>query len=153
MKTVADSEVRFVKQLIPTRSKPAGRMLAGDLMQVMYDAAHKVAHKHSGTDVTAVKVDEMVFLHPLHKGNALTVHAFLTFVGKSSMEVAVKVSVSDLPRNEEALTAYFVMVALNEQRPTPVLPLQLATEAEKARFAEGQRRYNSRRKPTGIHNG
>ncbi len=143
--SVADSEIRFSQ--LPSRIKPLGRVHAGDIMQMMYDAAHKVAQKHSGTDVTAVKVEEMVFLHPLHKGDMLTVHAFLTFVGKTSMEVGVNLYVSDLPEEKVALTACFVMVALDgKQRPSPVPPLLLTSEAEKIRFAEGRRCYDARRK-------
>lgn len=143
--SVADSEIRFSQ--LPSRIKPLGRVHAGDIMQMMYDAAHKVAQKHSGTDVTAVKVEEMVFLHPLHKGDMLTVHAFLTFVGNTSMEVGVNLYVSDLPEEKVALTACFVMVALDgKQRPSPVPPLLLTSEAEKIRFAEGRRRYDARRK-------
>jgi acyl-CoA hydrolase len=151
-KTVADSEVRFSKQMIPPRAKPVGRVHAGDIMQLMYNAAHKVAHKHAGCDVTAVRVDEMVFLRPLYKGAVVRAHAFLTFVGRTSMEVEVNLYDEDLADSKAVLTAYFVMVALDEaQRPKPVPPLLLASITEKARFAAGQERYSSREKLEGVH--
>ena len=49
----------------------------------------------------------------------------------------------------EALTAYFVMVALDtEGRPTEVPSLILATEEEERLFKEGQVRYKARRAST-----
>ncbi|MDR7868632.1 MAG: acyl-CoA thioesterase [Sporomusaceae bacterium] len=151
-KTVADSEVRFSKNLVPTRAHPGGRVNAGEIMQMMYNAAHKAAQKHSGTDVTAIAVDEMVFLNPLHVGSVVTVHAFLTFTGRTSMEVEVNLYLEDLPTTKAVLTSYFVMVALDEQqRPVAVPALQLTGDEEENRFAEGQRRYATRQKLKDVH--
>ncbi len=151
-KTVADSEVRFSKQIVPTRANPGGRVHAGEIMQMLYNAAHKAAQKHSGTDVTAVAVDEMVFLHPLHMGTVVTAHAFLTFTGKTSMEVEVNLYTEDLPETTAVLTAYFVMVALDaQQHPIPVPALEPKNDDERKRFDEGQRRYGARRKLKSVH--
>jgi acyl-CoA hydrolase len=141
-KNVAQSEVHFSKLMSPSHTNPAGRVHAGDIMQMMYHAAYKVANRHAGMDVTAVRVDELVFLHPIKIGTVITIHAFLTFVGKSSMEVAVNLYVEGLSPTTAALTAYFVMVALDEhQQPTSVPSLELLTEQEKIRFEEGRQRY------------
>jgi len=143
-KTIAYSEVHISKLISPSYTYPTGRVHAGEIMQIMYDAARKVAIKHAGSrDVTVIRVDEMVFLHPMCVGTVLTCHACLTFVGKTSMDVEVNVYVEGLGASKAALTSYFTMIALDEhQHPTPVPKLELITEAEKRRFTEGEQRYN-----------
>jgi len=141
-KTIAYSKVHISKLISPSHTYPTGRVHAGEIMQIMYDAAREVARKHAGRNVTAIRVDEMVFLHPMRVGTVLTCNAYLTFVGKTSMDVEVNVYVEGLEPSKAALTSYFTMVALDEHHhPTPVPALELITEAEKARYAEGKHRY------------
>lgn len=139
---VAYSEVHVTKILSASPSHPAGRVYAGEIMQLMYDTAHKAAYQHAGTDVTAVRVDEMVFLTPLHVGSAVSCHALLTHVGKTSMEIQVNLYIEGLFETKPALSAYFVMVALSQQQqPTTVPELELITEEEKIRFEAARQRY------------
>jgi acyl-CoA hydrolase len=143
MKNVAYSEVHISKLISPSHTHPGGRVHAGEIMQTMYDAAQKVASKHAGMDVTAIRVDEMIFLHPLRVGTVISCHAYLTFVGKTSMDVEVSLYVEGLEPSKAALISYFTMIALNDQQqPTPVPELKVITVAEKARYNEGKQRYN-----------
>jgi acyl-CoA hydrolase len=144
-KTVAQSETHFSKLISPSQSNPAGRVYAGEIMQIMYNAAHKVAHQHSDSDVTAAKVDEMVFLHPAFVGTVITCHAFLTFVGKTSMEVEVNLYSEGLSPTTPILSSYFVMVAMDEHHPKAVPALELTNDAERARFEAGKQRYLCRK--------
>lgn len=142
-KSIAYSEVRISKLVSPSHTHPGGRVHAGEIMQTMYDAAQKVASKHAGTDVTAIRVDEMVFLHPLRVGTVISCHAYLTFVGKTSMDVEVRLYVEGLEPSKAALISYFTMVALDDnQQPTIVPKLEIKTDAEKLRYEEGRQRYN-----------
>jgi len=142
-KNVSYSEVNISKLISPSPAQPTGRVHAGEIMQMMYDAARKVASKHAGTDVTAVRVDEMIFLHPLRVGTVITCHACLTFVGKTSMDVEVSLYVEGLEPSKAALKSYFTMVALDDsQHPIAVPELELTTDAEKKRFEEGRQRYH-----------
>ena len=88
-------------------------------MQIMYDAARDVASKHADTNVTAIRVDEMVFLSPIRVGTVISCHAYLAFTGKTSMDVKVNLYVEGLEPSKAALTSYFTMVALDKnQHPT-----------------------------------
>lgn len=141
-KTVAYSEVHNSKLVSPSPKYPTGRVHAGEMMQLMYDIAREVATKHAGTDVTAIRVDEMVFLHPARVGTVLTCHGYLTFVGRTSMDIEVNLYVEGLEPSKAALTSYFTMVALDQNHhPTAVPKLELTTEKEKIRFEEGKQRY------------
>lgn len=141
-KTVAYSEVHVSKLISPSPKYPTGRVHAGEMMQLMYDTAREVATKHADRNVTAIRVDEMVFLHPVRVGTVLTCHACLTFIGKTSMDIEVNLYVEGLEPSKAALTSYFTMVALDEnQHPTPVPELELTTDAERIKFEQGKQRY------------
>jgi acyl-CoA hydrolase len=75
------------------------------------------------------------------------VHGRITWVGKTSMEVELRVETENLLTGEILHTnsAYFVYVALDaDRKPTPVPRLRLESPEEERRFAEGQQRQEAR---------
>lgn len=121
-------------------------MRAGDIMQILYNIAHKVARQHSGTDVTAARVDEIVFYHPLLVGEVAEVCAFITFIGHTSMEIEVQLFNKSYPSTKPILQAFLTMVAIGEDHlPTPVPKLLLSSDEEHIRFDEGKARYLARK--------
>jgi len=131
--------------MLPSQANPAGNVHGGEIMKMMDTAAGVVAKRHARTNVVTARVDQLIFNRPIYVGNLVTCHAHLTFVGRSSMEVAVRVDVEDLDNempNICALTAYFTMVSLNSNgRSVAVPPLNLVSEEERARFEEGRQRH------------
>ena len=113
-------------------------------MKLMDTAAGVVALRHAHTAVVTARVDGINFYHPIKVGALVTVNAFLTFVGRSSMEVQVEVLTEDImtEKTTHALTAYFIMVALNDRgKPTEVPHLIVSSEKEKELWERGRRRY------------
>jgi acyl-CoA hydrolase len=147
-KTVDYSSIVMSSLMQPSQANPSGNVHGGEIMKMMDNAAGVVALRHSRTNSVTAKVDEIDFLFPIRIGNMVTCSAFLTYVGKSSMEVCVSVHVEDLTVEAPAvcaLTGYFTMVALDAAgRPTPVPPLLLATEVERMRFEEGRHRHEAK---------
>lgn len=156
-KTVADSTLEMSTVMQPNQANPAGNVHGGEIMKMMDNAAAVVAQRHSRTNVVTARVDELVFHQPIFVGNLVTCQAFLTYVGRSSMEVIVIVRVEDLYSDTQqhcALSAYFTMVALNAGgKPIPVLPLELVSDEERQRFEEGRQRYESykQKKQASLH--
>jgi uncharacterized protein (TIGR00369 family) len=150
IKTIKDSAVIMSMVMLPSQANVAGNVHGGEIMKLMDNAAYVVAHKHSRANVVTARVDELTFHQPIYVGNLVTCHAYLTFVGKSSMEVAVVVEVEDLYKENSrkcALTALFTMVALNAGGHPMIVPsLDLLNENEKAIFEEGKQRYEINRK-------
>lgn len=146
-KTVQDSAVVMSMVMLPHQANVAGNVHGGEIMKLMDNAAYVVAHRHARSNVVTARVDELTFHHPIMVGNLVVCHAYLTFVGKSSMEVAVVVEVEDLYKETSricALTAYFTMVALNAGgHPVRVPALKLSDEEEHIEFEEGQKRYEA----------
>jgi acyl-CoA hydrolase len=144
-KTVQHSAVTMSELILPHQANQLGNAHGGEIMKLMDTAAGVVALRHAHTAVVTARVDGINFYYPIRMGNLVTVNAFLTFVGHSSMEVQVEVLTEDIIREKttHALTAYFIMVALNDQgKPTKVPPLIVSSEKEKELWEKGRRRYD-----------
>ena len=147
-RTVGHSAVEMAQVMLPNQANPAGFVHGGELMKLMDNAAGVVSARHCRTNIVTGRVEDIVFHSPVRVGSLVIVRGRLTFTSRSSMEVQVRVETEELRSGDriEALTAYFVMVALDtEGRPTAVPSLILATEEEERFFKEGQARYRARR--------
>ena len=80
----------------------------------------------------------MSFLAPVLVGDLVYFKASINDVGRTSLEVGVRVEAENLLTGavRHISTAYIVYVAIDEQgRPTPVPPLLVETEQERKRQA------------------
>jgi acyl-CoA hydrolase len=97
--------------------------------------------------VVTLAIDSMTFHSPVHVGDLVSFNASLNWVGRSSMEVGVRV-VAENPLTGEQThtnTAYLVYIALDDDgRPTEVPRLILETDEERRRWAEGEARQRHR---------
>ena len=92
-------------------------------------------------------MDRVDFLHPVKMGQVMILHASVNYVGRTSMEVGVKVESEDLMTGlrEKTASAYTTFVALDERgRPAPVPPLVLEGPEQERRFREGAARREQR---------
>ena len=144
-KTVEQSKVTIGNLMQPEHANPSGNVHGGEIMKLMDHAAGIVAARHARKNVVTARVDQLEFHQPVHIGNLVTCSGYLTFVGRSSMEVFLTVTVEDVTKNDDpkvALTAYFTMVAINKDgRPEPVPKLAIRTPEEQVLFDEGKVRY------------
>ena len=144
-KTVEYSQVIMSIEMLPQHANAVGNVHGGEIMKLIDSAGGVVAHRHARRNVVTARVDELEFIHPIRVGNVVTCYGKLTFVGKSSMEISVTVTVEDVFRDEPAkiaLTAYLTFVSLDENRkPKEVSSLELVNEEERRLYEEGQQRY------------
>ena len=102
--------------------------------------------KKTVASVTA-SVDRVDFYNPINIGDLVTFYASVNLVGKTSMEVGVKVIAENILKGIKihANTLYFTMVALDENaRPTEVPELLLETGEHERRNTEAQHRRKQR---------
>lgn len=149
-RTVKQSEINLRNLMEPTHANIVGNVHGGEIMKLMDNAAGVAAARHSGTNVVTARVDKVEFLYPVHISDLVTFNAKLSFVGNSSMEVFVKVLVEDFTKENSAkiaATAFFTMVALDENgKPTAVPPLEITNAEERRLFEEGRERYLNNKK-------
>ncbi len=93
------------------------------------------AMRHARMNVVTASTDSVDFLHPIRKGQAICVEAFVTWTSHTSMEVFVKVLGENLYTGEKitCTTAFLTFVAIgNDGRPHPVPPVIPESDIEKS---------------------
>lgn len=153
MRHVADSAVTQTQIVLNSHINGAGRLFGGQLMEWIDIVAAVVARRHSHCNQTTASVDSLHFKEAVHLNDTLIILGKVTYVGHTSMEVQVDSFVEALDGTQKLVnTAFFVMVALDENgQPTSVPGLILETEEEKAAWDAGKRR-NELRKQRRIEN-
>ena len=148
MRRVTDSLVEQVQVVLSCHINGAGRLFGGQLMEWIDVVAGVVARRHSRRDQTTAAVDSLQFKEPVHVNDTLILVGKLTYVGRTSMEVQVESFVEALNGARKLVnTAYFVMVALDENdKPCPVPKLLLDSEEEKAEWEAAKKRRDMRKK-------
>jgi acyl-CoA hydrolase len=124
-----------------------GNVHGGWIMMLVDQAGGLAAVRHAQCNVVTVAIDQMTFLEPIRVGDLVTLHAALTYVGRTSMEVRVEVIAEDpiLGTKSHTNTAYLVYVALDEEgHPKPIPGLLAETDSEKKRMEEGKNRQKAR---------
>lgn len=147
-KKIADSSVRLSQLMLPSHTNPYGTAHGGEILKMMDNAAGACAMKHSRSVSVTAAIDDITFHEPVHMGNLVTCSAYLSYVSRRAMEVAVAVYAEDLMTGTErcCVTAYFAFVALNDKlQPVEVPPLELVNELEREEFEAGRLRMQRRK--------
>jgi acyl-CoA hydrolase len=125
-----------------------GTVHGGRILNLVDSVAGVVAARHSEGPAVTAALDEMAFLQAVRVGDVVHVDARITWAGRSSMEVAVKVTADRWDRAVPATTvatAHLVMVAIDEQgRPRTVPPLLPESEEEWRDFRRAEIRREHR---------
>lgn len=142
--------------VLPQDANPAGNLHGGVILKHIDTAGGVVAKKHSRSNIVTASIDRMAFKEPAYMGELLTFKASINHVGRSSMEVGIRVEAENLSTGEIRHTnsAYLTFVALDESgRPTPVPPLLLDTETAERRHREAEYRRQLRQKERALEDG
>ena len=131
-KHVSESYTEQVQILSQSTLNGYNRLFGGQLMQWIDVVAAVVARRHSGCNVTTASVDNLRFEGPAYANDTIVLCGYITYTGRTSMEVCVRTYVEELSGLKRLINvAYLVMVALNaEERPTEVPKLVVESEAE-----------------------
>ena len=151
-KTVKESESIVTYYMLPTDANTSGNVHGGVIMRHADEAGGMVAMRHSRRRVVTASIDRMDFLKPVFVGNLLILKAALNYLGKTSMEIGVRVETEDLKTGNitHTGTAYITYVALDKDaKPTRVQPIIPETDEEKRRYAEAKARRQKRLEEAG----
>jgi acyl-CoA hydrolase len=142
------SATEMAHLVLPHHANVHGSVLGGTVMHWIDMAAAVVANRHCRRPVVTAAIDEMSFRAPIQVGQLALIHARITLVDHSSMEIRVDVESEDLLSGERrhTSTAYVTFVALDPvtRRPTPVPALVLETDAERAEHGRALERRRLR---------
>ena len=146
-KKIKDSSVIMVQPMSPQDANQAGNVQGGVIMKLIDMAGAIVALRHARMNIVTASVDRIDFLHPVYVGDVLSLKASLNLVGRTSMEVGVRVE-SENPLTGEIrynASAFLTYVALDkDKKPAEVPPLILETDEDKRRNEDAQARREAR---------
>ena len=146
-KYVRDSYTEHVQILSQSSLNGYKRLFGGRLMEWIDVVAGVVARRHSNRNVTTAAVDNLRFEGPAYGNETIVLCGYITYTGRTSMEVRVDTFVENLNGERHMINrAYLVLVALDENdHSTPVPPLRLETDEERAEWEAGKRRSELRK--------
>jgi len=125
----------------------SGKIHGGSLLKLLDEVAYSCAARYSGCYVVTLLLDQARFRAPVHVGELVTFLASVNWVGRSSMEVGIRVSAENHRTRESrhVLSCFFVMVAVdNDGKPLSVPRFTPEAEADQRRWdAAVQRRIRS----------
>ena len=146
-KPVSKSRVTLTQLMLPQHANALGNVHGGVIMKMVDETAAISAMRHAQRPCVTVAVDSMTFRQHVNVGELLSCTASVNYVGKTSLEVGVKVSAENAitARTTHTNSAYLVFVALDDQnRPCPVPPLLVETPEEERRLHEAKARQAHR---------
>lgn len=144
---VSESEVTMSYRPMFDEANTAGTVHGGHLLRHIDTAGSMVAMRHARARVVTASVERMNFLTPILLGEMVSIKGRVNMVGRTSMEVGLRVEVEDLFTGaiRHAASCYMTFVSLDESgKPKPVPPLVLETEDDRRRHAKALERRRQR---------
>ncbi|MEI6222190.1 MAG: acyl-CoA thioesterase [bacterium] len=142
-KPVRASQTTMAHLMMPHDANLRGTVHGGVLLSYLDKVAAVCAMRHSEATVVTASVDSVVFRHAIHVGELVTFYASVNFVGRTSMEIGVKIVTEDVKtgRQLHSNSCYLTMVAVDDDgKPQEVPHLVCETEDDKRRWAEAEER-------------
>ena len=137
----------MTQTVFPNDVNNNGTLYGGRLLNWIDTLGSIVAKRHSRSSIVTVSIDSLNFLNPTRQRDIVTLEAWVNFVGRTSMEIEVRVS-SENPITAETTKncrAFLTYVATDEKgRPKPVPPVILTTDDERHRFEKAKERREER---------
>lgn len=149
LKSPRESMVEMTELVLPNDTNLLGNLLGGRLMHLVDVAGAMAAQRHSNRIVVTASIDSVEFKRPVKQGQIVILRAKVTWVGRTSMEVAVEVFSEDFITGERKFTnkAYLTFVAVDRDgKPVEVGGLLLETEEEKREYEAAEKRRCERLK-------
>lgn len=146
-RAVADSQVTMTDLMAPQDANLFGSVFGGVILAAVDRIAYVCATRHAFHPTVTASFDQVDFRSPVEIGEIVTLFASVNSVGRTSMEVGVRVTAESVhggpPRHTNS--CYVTMVAIDERRrPVPVPRLEIRTSEEYRRYRDAEERRNAR---------
>ena len=146
-KKVSESNTIMTEVVFPNDVNNHGTLFGGRLLNWIDNIGGIVAKRHARKTVVTASIDSLNFLHPIQQRFIVTLKAWINYVGRTSMEVEVRVT-SENPDTGEITKncrAFITYVAIGRNgRPVKVPPLIVETPEEITRMKMAKKRRQER---------
>ena len=133
--------------MLPQDANNLGHVFGGAILALMDKTAAVAAIRHARGNCVTASIDRIDFREPIHLGDLVVMKASVNYVGRTSMEVGVRVEAEDMISGVRRHTnsAYLTFVAVDRNgRPLEVPLVVPETPDEERRFRAAQERRRVR---------
>ncbi|TYR79441.1 acyl-CoA thioesterase [Priestia megaterium] len=129
-----ESKAVRTSRVFPNDTNNHQTLFGGKLMSDIDMIASISASRHSRTECVTASTDSVHFLHPITPQDSVCLESYVSWTGRSSMEIFVKIIKENLKTGERkiAATSFITFVAIGEDgKPCAVPAVIPETEEEK----------------------
>ena len=144
---VQDSHSVMSELMMPHMANNHGNVFGGVILSLVDRVGAVAATRHARQPCVTVSMDRVEFLEPIHLGELVTAKASVNFVGRTSMEVGVRVEAENMITGQRRHTnsCHVTYVAIDDNgRPVPVAKVTPETDAEMRRYERAEARRTRR---------
>jgi acyl-CoA hydrolase len=146
-KIVSASRTSMTQRVFPNDVNNTGTLYGGRLLDWIDSLGGIVATRHSRSSIVTASIDSLSFLNPIRQRDIVMLEAWVNFVGRTSMEIEVRVT-SENPITAEirkTCRAFLTYVATDENgKPKQIPQLILSTDEERDRYEKAKERRAER---------
>jgi acyl-CoA hydrolase len=142
MPSIADTTVEMIQWVFPEHAGAPGQIHGGRMMQWITQAGTMAAARVARGTVVLGAMDDLDFLHPVRVGQIAILRAGVEYVGRSSLEVGVRVWGENVATGERSVTlnSHLVFVSVDESaRPRAVTERIVPRDAAEAALVDAAR--------------
>jgi acyl-CoA hydrolase len=146
-KFVRESRHESSEIMMPQHANNLGHVFGGVILSLLDRVAAVSAIRHARQNCVTVSVDRVDFREPIHLGDLVVMKASVNYVGRTSMEIGVRVEAEDLATGARRHTnsCYLTFVAIDRNhRPIEIPAIVPESEEEKRRYQAAQERRRRR---------
>ena len=146
-RTVRETQHETSQLMMPQHSNNLDHVFGGVILAMMDTSAAVSAIRHARTNCVTVSVDRVDFREPIHLGDLVIMKCSVNYVGRTSMEVGVRVEAENMQTGVRRHTnsCYLTFVAVDRDgKPVPVPKLVAESPDELRRFEAAKARRRRR---------
>ncbi len=141
------SQSTMTELMMPNMANNLGNVFGGVILSLIDRAAAVAAIRHAQNPCVTVSIDRVEFREPIHLGELVVARANVNYVGRTSIDVGVRVEAENILTGERRHTnsCYLTFVAIDEHgRPTPVPPVEPGSVQEQEWYEHAKERRRRR---------
>lgn len=146
-RTVFNSQATLTQLMSPGDANLWGNVFGGVILALVDKVAWVSAARHCENPCVTASFDQVDFRAPIEIGEVVTLKASINTVGRTSMEIGVRVEAEQVHGGGRRHTnsCYVTMVAVDEAfKPKAIPRLKIETEEQYRRYQDAEQRRKAR---------
>jgi len=149
-----EKKLFMTRLMTPDMANFSGNVHGGTILKLLDESAFSCASRYCKMYVMTAALDHVEFKSPITVGDLVTFKCNINYVGRSSMEVSIRVEGEKIREKSKyhAISCYFTMISVNKNGIPQKAPiLQIESETEQKLFDAGKMRREMRKETKEIN--